>query len=84
MRSLSCLLFNTVGRLMSHHSVIFILLVHHINLLVHPFLSLLEYTIFNSISRRIGVGSENISSHRSRIPGISSRGSKRGWQFERS
>ena len=39
-RSVSCLLFTPVGRLVSHHSVLFRLLVHHIKLLVLPFLYL--------------------------------------------
>ena len=84
MRSVPCLLFNTVGRLVSHNSVIFRLLVHHINLLILPFLSLLDYTIFKSIPRRRGRGSENTSSHRRRRPDASSRWSKWGRQFERS
>ena len=40
MSSVSCLLFNPVGRLVSHHSVLFCLLVHHLNLPIIPFLSL--------------------------------------------
>ena len=52
---------------------IFRLLVHHINLLILPFLSLLEYTVFNSISIIRGGGSENESSHMRRRPGASGR-----------
>ena len=51
-------------------------LVHHINLLILTFLSLLEYTSFKSISRRIEGGSDNTSSHRKRRPGTRSRGIK--------
>ena len=40
-RSVLCLLFNPVERFMSHHSVLFCLLVRHFNLLVLTFLSLL-------------------------------------------
>ena len=54
----------------------FRLLVHLLNLLILPFLSLYEYTIFKSISRRRGGGSENSSSHRRRRPGTRSGGSK--------
>ena len=34
----------------------FRLLVHHLNLLILPFLSISEYTRLNNISRRIGGG----------------------------
>ena len=67
-----------MGRLVSHHSVLFSLLVHLLNLLILPFLSLLEYTIFKSISKRRGGGSENTSSHRRRRPGMRRVGSKLG------
>ena len=72
-RSVSCLLFTPVGRLVFHNLVIFRLLVHHINLLVLPFLSLLEYTVLKSISRIRGGGSKNTSIHRRRRPGASIR-----------
>ena len=52
MSSVSCLLFNPVGRLVFHNLVIFRLLVHHIHLLVLLFLSLLEYTVLKIISIR--------------------------------
>ena len=42
MRSVSCLLFNPVGQLVSHQSVLFCLLVHHLNLLILPLLFLSE------------------------------------------
>ena len=64
-----------VGRLVSHHSVIFRLLVHLLNPLILPFLSLYEYTIFKSISRKTGGGSNNSSNHRRRSPGMRSGGS---------
>ena len=83
-RSVSCLLFIPVGRLVSHHSVLFRLLVYHIHFLLLTFLSFSKYTVFKSISRRWGGGSENTSSHRSRRPGMRSRGSKWGWYSERS
>ena len=53
----------------------FPLLVHHLNLLISPFLSisLSEYTVLKSISRRRRGGSENTSSHRRRRPGVSIR-----------
>ena len=56
MRPVPCLLFTPMGKLVSHHSVLFCLLVHHINLLILPSLSLLEYTVFKGISRRRGGG----------------------------
>ena len=37
---------------MSHNSVLFRLLVHHINLLIIPLISLLEYTVLKIISIR--------------------------------
>ena len=47
--SVQCLLFTTVGWLVSHHSVLFCLLVLLQNLLIHPFLSLSDHAIFKSI-----------------------------------
>ena len=55
-RSVPCLLFPPVGRLVSYHSFIFSLMVHHINLLILLLLSLSEYTLFKNISRTIGGG----------------------------
>ena len=46
--------FSPVGRLVSHQLVPFFLLVCLLNLFILPFLSLLEFTIFNIISRRKG------------------------------
>ena len=65
-----------VGQIVSHHLVIFRLLVHIINLLVLNFLYLSYYTIFKSISIIIGEGSENSSIHRRRRPGMRGGGSK--------
>ena len=76
MRSVSCLLFAPVERLVSHHSVLFSLLVNNLKILILPFLSLSEYTVFKSISRRRGGGSKNTSSHIRIRPGKNSRGSK--------
>ena len=84
MKSVSCLLFTPVGRLVSHQLILFLLFVHHLNPLVLPFLSISEYTTFKSISRRRGGGSENTSGHTRRRPDASSRWSKWGWQSERS
>ena len=56
----------------------FRLLVHHLNLLILPFLFLSEYTVFKSISRRRWGGIEKKSSHRGRRPDTSIRCSKRG------
>ena len=50
-----------MGQLVSHNSVLFHLLVHLLNLLILPFLSLLEYTIFKIILRIIGVGRKIIT-----------------------
>ena len=50
----------------------FCLLVHHINLITLLLLSFSEYTLFESISRRRGVGRENKSSQRRIRPGVSS------------
>ena len=61
------------GTVSVFHSIIFRLLVHHLNLLILTFLSLLEYTSFKSISRRIEGGGDNTSSHRKRRPGTRSR-----------
>ena len=82
--SVSCLLFNPMGWLVSHQSFIFCLLVHYLNLLIFPFLSLLEYTVFKINSRRRRGGSENTSIHRIRRPGASSRWIKWGWQSKKS
>ena len=78
MRLVSCLLFSPVEELVSRHSVIFHLLVHHINLLILPLLYLSEYTAINIISKRRGGGLKNKSSHRRIIPGMMSRGRKLG------
>ena len=47
MRSVSYLLFTSMGQLVSHHSVIFFLLVHHLNLLIFPFLSIFHNTLYS-------------------------------------
>ena len=57
-RSVSCLLFTPVGRFVSHHSVLFRLLVHHLNIIILPFLSISGCTLFNSMSRRRGGGGQ--------------------------
>ena len=46
--------FTTMVQLVSSHLVIFILMVRHLNLIILPFLSILEYTLFKSISKRRG------------------------------
>ena len=58
MSSVSYLFFTPVGRLVSHHSVIFPLLDHHLNLLILPFLSLSEYTIFRLFQEEEGGGAK--------------------------
>ena len=70
--------FYSVGWLVSHHSVLFRLLFHILNLLIIPFFYISYYTIFKSISRRRGVGGKNLLSHRSRRPGMRISGRKLG------
>ena len=83
-RSVSCLLFTPMGILVSHYLVIFRLLIHHQKLLILPFLSLPEYTVFKSISRGRGKGGENTSSYRRRRLGMISRVGKLRWKSKQS
>ena len=54
MRSVSCLLFTPVGRLVSNQSIIFRLLVHHLNLLIIPFLFLGVHCIKEYLKEKRG------------------------------
>ena len=58
--------------------VYFYLLVLLLNVIILTFLSLLHHSIFNSISIRIGVESENPISHCRIFPGARSGGRKLG------
>ena len=84
MRSVSYLLFIPMERSVSHHLVLFLLLVNHLNLLILLFLSILEYTVLKSITIRRGGGSENKSIHWKRRLGKRRRGSKWVWQYKQS
>ena len=54
MKSVSCLLFKPMVRLVSHHLIIFSLLVHHLNLLILPFLSLGVHRIQKYFKKKRG------------------------------
>ena len=73
-----------LGQLVSHHSVIFHLLVLLINLLILTWLSLSDNSTLNSISRRRGGIIIKSSIHSRRRPGVRSGGRKWGWKYEKS
>ena len=63
-----------MGQLVSHSSFNFLLLVILLNILIFPFLSLLDHTILDSILRRRVVGSENPLGDSRRRSGVRVRG----------